>query len=255
MKFSPAFVAALFFAPSAFAQTSPPADTPAAAPPGDAPVAAPPADPTTATPAQQPAPGLIAPEVTTPVLAPPAEPAPPKKHRFAIVGGIQGGVLYYVEGNPLGTNVEGIPHGLAPGYHLGLRASFEFFSWLALDGRFSVSHDGGTPMVNGGSATSVGGLAAVRFTAPLKHVKPYALVGYGSYHQSVSGAGTRLIPDTSGAYEFAIGATVPTGRNIEVGVEYKYAHLNGEVLTRDDNTSGGDPSMLSLFVQYRLPIL
>ena len=188
---------------------------------------------------------------TMPVLLPPAE--PPKKKRFALVGGVQGGLQYYTEGSFLGTN-EGVAHGLAPGYHFGLRASFEFFSWLALDGRFSVLHDGGTPTAGGGSATSVGGLAAVRFTAPLPHVRPYALIGYGSYHQSVSGAGTLLIPDTSGAYEFGLGATIPTGRNIEVGLEYKYTHLNGEVLSRNPDIEGGDPSTLSLFVQYRLPI-
>jgi hypothetical protein len=55
-------------------------------------------------------------------------PASPTKLSFALSVGVQGGIAYFTENTPFGTD-SNIGQGLAPGYNLGLRASFEFFSW------------------------------------------------------------------------------------------------------------------------------
>jgi opacity protein-like surface antigen len=177
---------------------------------------------------------------------------------FAVSFGLQGGIAYFTESGPFGTD-SNIGLGLAPGYSLGVRASFEFFRWLALDARGSVFHNDGNAFVSYGSVTTTGGMGAVRFTLPVPHVRPYALVGFGGYHMGTSSGGptsaqTQLVNDTVSAFEVGLGAVVPTGRGVEVGVEWLYSHLNNEMLSTNLNADGGDPSSLSFFVQYRLPL-
>jgi hypothetical protein len=175
---------------------------------------------------------------------------------FAVSFGLEGGLAYFTENTPFGTD-SNIGLGLAPGYNVGLRASFEFLSWLALDARGLVVHNDGNPFVNGGSLTTTGGLGAARFTLPLRHVRPYALVGFGGYHMSASSGAagqTQLVNDSVSAFEFGLGAVVPTGYGVEVGVEWLYSHLNGEDLSKNPSADGGDPSTLSVYLQYRLPL-
>jgi hypothetical protein len=184
--------------------------------------------------------------------------ASPTKLSFAVSGGLQGGIAYFTEDTPFGTDTN-IGQGLAPGYNLGLRASFEFFSWLALDARGLLLQNDGNPLVNFGKTTTGGGLGAVRFTLPVPHIHPYALVGLGGYHMGASSGGptskeTLLLDDTVWAIEFGLGAVVPTGYGVEVGVEWLYSHLNNETLSTVPTADGGDPSTLSVFVQYRLPL-
>jgi hypothetical protein len=185
-------------------------------------------------------------------------PASPTKLSFALSAGIQGGIAYFTEDTPFGTDTN-IGQGLAPGYNLGLRASFEFFSWLALDARGLLLQNDGNPLVNFGKTTTSGGLGAVRFTLPVPHVHPYTLVGLGGYQLGASSGGptskeTSLLDDTVLAIEFGLGAVVPTGYGVEVGVEWLYSHLHNEMLSTVPTANGGDPSTLSVFVQYRLPL-
>jgi hypothetical protein len=100
--------------------------------------------------------------------------ASPAKLSFALSGGVQGGIGYFTENTPFGTD-SNIGQGLAPGYNLGLRASFEFFSWLAFDARGLLLNNNGDRLVNFGSTTTSGGLGAARFTLPVPHIHPYAL--------------------------------------------------------------------------------
>jgi hypothetical protein len=178
---------------------------------------------------------------------------------FALSVGVQGGITYFTENTPFGTD-SSIGQGLAPGYNLGVRASFEFFSWLALDARGLLFQNDGNPLVNFGKTTTGGGLGAVRFTLPVPHIHPYALVGLGGYHMGASSGGptskeTLLLDDTVWAIESGLGAAVPTGYGVEVGVEWLYSHLHNEMLSTVPTANGGDPSSLSVFVQYRLPLL
>jgi Outer membrane protein beta-barrel domain len=152
-----------------------------------------------------------------------AEAAPAKP--FAVSLGAQAGIAYFTESGPFGTD-SNIGLGLAPGYSLGVRASFEFFRWLALDARASLLHNDGNAFVSYGSVTTTGGMGAVRLTLPVPHIRPYALIGFGGYHMG----------------------------GVEVGVEWLYSHLNNETLSTNINADGGDPSSLSFFVQYRLPL-
>jgi len=184
--------------------------------------------------------------------------ASPTKLSFALSGGVEGGIAYFTENTPFGTD-SNIGQGLAPGYNLGLRASFEFFSWLAFDARGLLLRNDGNPLVNFGSTTTSGGLGAVRFTLPVPHIHPYALVGFGGYHMGASSGGptskeTLLLDDTVWAIESGLGAVVPTGYGVEVGVEWLYSHLHNEMLATVPTANGGDPSTLSVFVQYRLPL-
>ncbi len=177
---------------------------------------------------------------------------------FALDVGIQAGVGYFTEKTPFGSD-SNIGQALALGYSFGVRASFEFLPWLALDARGVALRNDGNPYVNYGSTTTIGGLGAVRFTLPVPHIRPYALLGVGGFHLDVQGNGatapkTLLLDDTVSAFEFGLGAVVPTGRNVEVGVEWLYSHLNGEMLSSNPNADGGDPSTLSFFLQYRLPL-
>ncbi len=193
---------------------------------------------------------------TDPVLGTPAvdQPAPERKP-FAFSFGVAAGIDYFTESTPFGTDT-GVGLALAPGYNVGLRSSFEFLPWLALDARGMLLHNDGNAYVNYGSLTALGGLGAARFTLPTRHIRPYALVGFGGYHFAASGAGSELVSGTFSAIEFGLGATVPVGHNIEVGVEYLYSHLNSETLSTHtmNGADGGDPSTLSFFVQYRLPL-
>jgi hypothetical protein len=187
---------------------------------------------------------------------PDSDPTPNKP--FAVSAGLQGGLAYFTEHTPFGTD-SNVGLGLAPGYSLGLRASFEFFSWLALDARGLVMRNDGNTFLNYGSTTTAGGLGAVRFTAPLRHVRPYALIGFGGYHMGASSGGptskpTMLVDDSVSSFEAGLGAVVPTGYGVEVGVEWLYSHLNNELLSTNPSANGGDPSTVSVFVQYRLPL-
>ena len=196
---------------------------------------------------------------TTPLETPTTIEAPPDTrlrhpHKLqALSFGVQGGLAFFTESGPFGTDT-GIGLALAPGYNLGLRASFEILPWLAVDARGQLMHNDGNAFVNYGSITTLGGLGALRFTLPLDYVKPYVLAGFGGYHVAASGANTMLTSDSVSAFEVGIGAAIPTGRNFEVGVEYLYNHLNSETLSNNMNADGGDPTTLSVFVQYRLPI-
>jgi opacity protein-like surface antigen len=185
-----------------------------------------------------------------------AEPMRPKP--FAASFGLQAGIAYFTEKTPFGTD-SNIGQGLAPGYNLGLRASFEFLPWLALDARGLVLRNDGNPFVNYGSLTTTGGLGAARFSLPLSHIQPYALLGFGGYHigASTNGPGarqTQLIDDNVSAFEIGLGVVIPTGYGVEVGVEWLYSHLNDENLSMNPNADGGDPSTLSVYVQYRLQL-
>jgi opacity protein-like surface antigen len=173
--------------------------------------------------------------------------------RFAFVFGLQGGITYFTEATPFGTDM-GIGKALVPGYNLALRASIEFFPWLAFDLRGRLMNDLGNAAVQFGSLTTLGVMGAARLTLPLPHVSPYVLLGFGDYHLSASGAQTLLVSDSDTAFEVGLGAIIPTGRGFEVGVEYSYSHLNGETLSTNMNADGGDPSTLDIFVQYRLPL-
>jgi opacity protein-like surface antigen len=188
----------------------------------------------------------------TPPPPPPPEPveAAPDPSRFGLTLGVEGGYAYFTENTPFGTDIA-IGRALSLGYELGVRGSFELLPWLAVDLRGRVLHNDGNDLVHGGSLETVGGLAAARFTLPLPHIRPYALVGAGVYGMTASGAGTQLVSGTVPALELGLGATVPTGRNVEVGVEWTYNHLSGETLSTNPTADGGDPSTLSLFVQYR----
>jgi Outer membrane protein beta-barrel domain len=177
---------------------------------------------------------------------------------FAADFGVQAGVGYFTESGPFGTD-SNIGLGLALGYSLGVRASFEFLPWLALDVRGITLHNDGNAYVNYGSTSTIGGLGAVRFTLPVAHIRPYALLGFGAFHMEAQSGGptaapTELVNDTVSAFEFGLGAVVPTGRGVEVGVEWLYSHLNNEMLATNPNADGGDPSTLSFFLQYRLPL-
>jgi len=180
----------------------------------------------------------------------------PLSRPFAVSFGLEGGLAYFSENTPFGTDTN-IGLGLAPGYNVGLRASFEFLPWLALDARGLVMRNDGNTFVDEGSLTTTGGLGAARFTLPLRHIRPYALVGFGGYHMSASSDAarqTQLVNDSVSAFEVGLGAVVPTGYGIEVGVEWLYSHLNDENLSTNPNADGGDPSTLSVYAQYRLPL-
>ncbi len=47
---------------------------------------------------------------------------------------------------------------------------------------------------------------------------------------------------------------MPLDDNFEVGFEYLYNHLINEAISSNPDADGGDPTTLSLFVQYHLPI-
>jgi opacity protein-like surface antigen len=186
--------------------------------------------------------------------------APDTKRSFPFSAdfGVQAGVGYFTEGTPFGTD-SNIGSALALGYSLGVRASFEFLPWLALDLRGITLHNDGNASVNYGSISTVGGLGAVRFTLPVPHIRPYALLGFGGFHIEAQGGGptsaqTQLLNDTVSAFEAGLGAVVPTGRGVEVGVEWLYSHINNELLATNPNANGGDPSTLSFFVQLHLPL-
>jgi hypothetical protein len=182
----------------------------------------------------------------------------PWRPSFALSFGLGGGIAYFTENTPFGTDTN-IGRGTAPGYNVGLRASFEFFSWLAFDVRGLVFRNDGNPFVDYGTMTTSGGLGAIRLTLPMPHIHPYALVGFGGFHMGTSSGGsttqqTMLLNDTVWAIESGLGAVVPTGYGVEVGVEWLYNHLNNEMLSTNPAADGGDPSTLSVFVQYRLPM-
>jgi hypothetical protein len=165
--------------------------------------------------------------------------------------GLQTGLQYWSEHGPFGTNT-GAAQGLAVGYTVGARASAEFLPWLALDVRGTLSHNEAFPQAGGGSLFTPGILGALRFTAPLDYVQPYALVGGGYYHHTASGSGTALLSGGEPAVVAGLGFAVPVGQKVEIGVEYTFSFLVGESLSSNDAFEGGDPSTMSLFVQYRV---
>ncbi len=120
------------------------------------------------------------------------------KHDMFWSFGLGGGLTFWTETSPFGTNTA-IGSALPPGYNFQLRTSVEFLPWLALDLRGMNMHNAGNSIVDGGKLTGWGGLFAGRFTLPLKHIKPYALIGLGRHHFSASGDGTlfcRAAPTT-----------------------------------------------------------
>src|ERR1700677_3436655 len=61
---------------------------------------------------------------------------------LAVDFGVQAGVGYFTEHGPFGTD-SNIGLGLALGYSLGVRASFEVLPWLAVDVRGITLHNDG----------------------------------------------------------------------------------------------------------------
>jgi len=170
--------------------------------------------------------------------------------RMGLTLGLQGGLTYWTEGGPQGVN-QGIGKALKVGPNGGLRASFEIFTWLAIDGRFVVTSNEGNALVNGGSLSTVGGFAAVRFTLPFRYVRPYLFGGYGGYRLAASRATTLLISSSVSSYAFGLGAIVPVTHGFQVGFEAFYSQINGETLSTNPAADGGDPNSFSLFAQYR----
>jgi hypothetical protein len=200
------------------------------------------------------APSANAPEASSAAPVIPSDGSEPARNKpFGLSFGLQGGLTYFAESGPFGTDT-GIGQALAPGYNLGLRASFELYPWLAVDARGLLLHNDGNAYVAFGSFTTYGGFGAARFTLPVPHVRPYALLGFGGYRLAASGAQTQLVSDSVGSFVAGLGAVVPTGRGFEVGVEYLFNYLVGETLSINPNADGGDPGTLSLFAQYRLPL-
>ena len=207
--------------------------------------------------AQSDAPEVVSPAVE-PAITPRNDPPPDTwvgkpKHDMFWSFGLGGGLTFWTESSPFGTNTA-IGTALPPGYNLQLRTSFEFLPWLALDLRGLNTHNAGNSIVQGGKITGWGGLAAARFTLPLKHIKPYALVGFGRHHYNASGADTLLLSGSYNAIEAGVGAIVPLDNNFEVGFEWLYNHLINETISSNPKADGGDPTTMSLFVQYHLPI-
>lgn len=167
--------------------------------------------------------------------------------------GVEGGLTYWTERGPIGT-ANGIGLALVPGYNFGLRGSVEFLPWLALDLRGLLTHNVANSLVNGGAFTTIGGFAAARFTLQVPNLRPYALVGFGAHHLSASGDQTQLLSGTFVAFQPGFGLAVPAGKNLEIGVEYLFNVLLAETLSTNKAASGGDPSTISFFVQYRLPL-
>jgi opacity protein-like surface antigen len=172
------------------------------------------------------------------------------QRRMGISLGVQGGLTYFTEGGPTGSN-KGVGKALHDGPNTGIRASFEIFSWLAIDGRFVVTSNDGNALVGQGSLATVGGFSALRVTLPFRYVRPYLFGGYGGYRIAASGANTLLVSSSVSAYAFGLGAVVPVTPQIQVGFEAFYSHLNGETLSRNPDADGGDPDSFSLFAQYR----
>jgi len=171
----------------------------------------------------------------------------------ALSFGAEAGPTYWTEKGPIGT-ANSVGLALVPGYHVGVRTNFEVLPWLALGTRGLVMRNVGNASVSGGSVTTLGGFVTARFMLPLEHIHPYALIGFGGYHLFASGAQTQLLSGTYTAFEPGLGAAVPVGRRFEVGVEYFFNVLLAEKLSSNPKFNGGDPSTISFFLQYRLPL-
>lgn len=121
---------------------------------------------------------------------------------------------------------------------------------------FALLRSEGNALVNYGGTTSAG-VGAVRFALAVPGIEPYALVGVGGHQVGASSGGgpvtkgTLLLDDT--VCEVGLGALVPTGYGGQVGVERLHSHLNGEWFSANQSANGGDPSTLSVFLEYRLP--
>ncbi len=174
-----------------------------------------------------------------------------KKTQQAFTLGVQAGITYFTEGTPFETG-SGVGRSLAAGPNLGIRASFEIFSWLAIDGRATFSNNHGNDSVRSGALSTLGGFGAVRFTLPLPVVRPYVFGGFGGHAIFASGKRTLLLPGDVAAPEAGIGVLVALRKNIDIGLEYEYSHYLGEVLsTAPNGEDGGDPNNWSVFAQYR----
>lgn len=86
--------------------------------------------------------------------------------------------------------------------------------WLAVDVRGVALHKGGNAYVSYGSTSTIGGVGAARFTLPVPHIRPYALLGFGAFHMEAESGGpitaqTELLNDTVSAFAVGLGAVVP----------------------------------------------
>lgn len=195
---------------------------------------------------------------------PPPEPAPPVEavapvadttvadraqrchdHWFAMEGcqdrpwtgpefmfGLDVGVSKFNESGPFGFG-NGIGSVTSAGPAWGLRAGIELIPWLALEGHYVGMSNGVQASVSPtGSLSyfSTGAEALVRFTLPLRYVRPYIAGGVGYIDYALSGssaakAGTSMNSTSQPDIPMTVGLDVPLSWHVSVGAEATY-HFN-----------------------------
>jgi hypothetical protein len=192
--------------------------------------------------AQEPAPPLAA-------VAPGQKPAlAPSFPTFKI--GVETGLAYWCEHGPWGPQ-NGVGYAMHPGFDGALRASVELERWFAVDARLFLAYASAKRDVAGSVGfLTLGGLAAARFTLPLEHVRPYAIVGVGVYHTGVVGSGpTPLHGATAPGVPGGLGIEIPLPRRFSVGAEGVFHYQIGEKYSNVASIEGGDPVTVDVFGQ------
>lgn len=172
---------------------------------------------------------------------------------------LDGGVGTTNESGPFGFNT-GVGTVTNAGPSWGIRAGVDLYKWIAIEAHYiGIDNHGTNDATPNGSVHMLtsAGTGEFRFTIPFKYVQPYAYVGAGVYHTSITGSTTAknaspLFGSTELGMPLGLGIGVPLTGAITFGGEVTYHRLFGEQFANNDEFEGGDFTTFNAVLRARL---
>lgn len=162
----------------------------------------------------------------------------------------------------LAFGLGGYTGGLATALHTGpvvqARAGLAPFAWLGFDANYAAMYAPGVASVAGEdvAVSSHSGFVSVRFTLPLRLVRPYLFAGVGGVFAQVRASHEQTTPMRGGAGLIApvgLGVSLDVGRGFSIGAEGSLRwSVAGERLATDEALASGHAWSTSLAVTYEL---
>ncbi len=173
--------------------------------------------------------------------------------------GLDGGVGATNESGPFGFGT-GVGTVTSAGPSWGIRAGVDVYKWIAIEAHYiGIDNHGTNDATPNGSVHMLtsAGTGEFRFTIPFKYVQPYAYLGAGVYHTSITGsssakAASPLFSSTEFGTPMGLGIGVPLTGAITFGGEVTYHRLFGEAFADNEEIGGGDFTTFNAVLRARL---